>query len=426
MRSEGDTPDSSWFERIADDSGLIFFIMQIQPTVAFDYLGSALYKRLGVPVTPETVADANAILGRIAPESAERLAAGFAMTPGQELTLDLKWLHVDGHPVYSRAWMRAIGRPDGSVAQEGVVLDITELREVENELRRSEQRSRLLAENAYDVIWTMAMDGSVTYVSPSVERVRGITPEEARNQSIEEINTPESAARVTEYYQRVFAAIAAGTEPPAFHGEMEYYRKDGSIMTGELQVIPLVDSDGQVVELLGVTRDISDRKMLEAQLTRLAATDPVTGVWNRHHGTESLVEATAARHEDEALSVLMIDIDNFKFINDSFGHQAGDEVLIEMSKRLVAAVRGTDVVARWGGEEFLILLRECPIEDAAARAEKIRRQIADTRFPGVGTVTVSIGVAQRTGDGDLAAWLGRADGALYVAKRTGRNTVAIS
>ena len=417
-------PGREWFERMAESSGLIFFVMQIRPSVAFEYLGSALQKRLGIPVTAETVADAEAVLGRIDPESAERLAASFAMVPGQEMTMELKWRHFDGHPVYSRAWMRAIGRPDGSVAQEGVVLDITELREVETELRRSEQRSRLLAENAYDVIWTMAMDGTVTYVSPGVERVRGFTPAEAMHQSVEQINPPESAARVTEYYQRVFAAIEAGSEPPVFRGEMEYYRKDGSIMTGELQVIPLVDAGGRVIELLGVTRDISDRKMLEAELTRLAVTDPVTGVWNRHQGSESLLaETNRPERPRRQSSVLMIDIDNFKAINDSFGHPAGDQVLIEMAQRLFAAVRDTDMVARWGGEEFVVLLHDCPSEDATARAEKIRRQIADAQFSGVGTVTVSIGIAQLTDDDDLATWLGRADKALYEAKRAGRNTV---
>ena len=412
-------PGSEWFEQIADRSGLIFYVLRIRPDVAFEYLGAALMTRLGIPADSDT----EAVLERIDPDSAALLAETLAMTPGQELTMDLKWRHLDGGSVFSRAWMRASRRADGSVIQEGVVLDITELREVEIELRHSEQRSRLLAENAYDVIWTMAMDGSVTYVSPSVERVRGITPEEAKNQTIEEINPPESAARVMEYYQRVFAAIETGDDPPFFRGEQEYYRKDGSIMTGELEVIPHIDDDGQVVELLGVTRDISERKVLEAELTRLAITDPVTGVWNRHHGTESLLAEMAGTGERAVLSVLMIDIDNFKFVNDSFGHQSGDQVLIDMSQRLVRAVRDTDMVARWGGEEFLVLLRDCRIEDATARAEKIRRQVADTLFPGVGTITVSIGVAQRTGDEDLTAWLGRADAALYEAKRTGRNTV---
>ena len=418
------TPGAEWFERMAESSGLIFLVARIRPDVAFEYIGSALQKRLGIPVTPETEVDTEAILGRIAPECEDRLAASFAMAPGQELTLDLKWHHVDGHPVYTRAWMRAVERPDGSVAQEGVVQDITELRELETELRHSEQRHRLLAENAYDVIWTMALDGTITYVSPAVERVRGITPEEAMHQTIDEIHPPESAALHRDYYQRLFAAIEDGTELPIFRGEEEYYRKDGSIMTGDLQVIPHIDSDGHVVELLGVTRDISERKMFEAELTRLAVTDPVTGVWNRRQGSELLLaETTKPERHRRQLSVLMIDVDHFKSINDSFGHLAGDEVLIEMAQRLVAAVRSTDMVIRWGGEEFVILLQECPIGDATARAEKIRRQIADHPFPGVGTVTVSMGAAQLMAGDDLAAWLGRADNALYEAKRAGRNIV---
>ena len=420
----GFLPGTGWFERIAERSGLIFYVLRIRPDIAFEYLGSALQTRLGIPVNPGSPVDTEAVLGQIDPDSADRLASTLAMEPGQELSMDLEWLHLEGHSVHSRAWMQAYQRPDGSVVQEGVVEDITELREVETELRRSEQRSRLLAENAYDVIWTMAMDGTITYVSPAVERVRGFTPEEAMLQSIDEINPPESAARVGEYFQRVFAAIAEGSEAPAFRGEMEYYRKDGSIMTGELQVIPLADSDGHVVELLGVTRDISERKMFEAELTRLAATDPVTGVWNRRRGRELLVEELTRPDVNEDFAVLMVDIDNFKSINDTYGHLTGDRVLIEVARRLTAAVRTTDMVSRWGGEEFVVQLRDCPLSDAVARAEKIRRQIADIPFPVVGTVTVSIGAAELHEGDDLATWLGRADAALYQAKRAGRNAVA--
>jgi diguanylate cyclase (GGDEF)-like protein/PAS domain S-box-containing protein len=425
MSRDASVPGAQWFEQIAESSGLIFYIMRIRPDVAFEYLGSALQTRLGIPVTPETAVDTEAVLSRIDPEFADRLAATLTMTPGQELSIDLTWRHVDGRSVSSRAWMRASQRPDGSVVQEGVVQDITELRAVEAELRNSEQRHRLLAENAYDVIWTMALDGTITYINPAITRVRGLSPEEAKQQKLENINTPPSAAKVAEYFQQVFAAIEAGTEPPVFQGEMEYYRKDGSIMTGELQVIPHVDADGHVVELLGVTRDISERKLFEAELTRLAVTDPVTGVWNRRHGRELLEAATAQPDQDGGpLSVLMVDIDNFKAINDTYGHQSGDTVLIELARRLTGAVRSTDMVARWGGEEFVILLRDCPLNDAVIRAEKIRRQIADVSFPGAGTITVSIGAAQLVADDDVASWVARSDKALYEAKRAGRNTVA--
>ena len=221
MSRDPSLPGAQWFEQIAEGSGLIFYILRIRPDVAFEYLGSALQTRLGIPVTPETAVDTEAVLGRIDPEFADRLAATLTMTPGQELSLDLTWRHVDGHSVSSRAWLRARQRADGSVAQEGVVQDITELRALEAELRNSEQRHRLLAENAYDVIWTMALDGTITYINPAITRVRGLSPEEAKQQKLEEINTPPSAAKVAEYFQQVFAAIEAGTEPPVFQGEME-------------------------------------------------------------------------------------------------------------------------------------------------------------------------------------------------------------
>ena len=244
------------------------------------------------------------------------------------------------------------------------------------------------------------------------------------SQPLEEIHPPESADSVRKYFERLFVAIAAGTEPPAFHGEHEYYRKDGSIMTGELQVIPHVDADGQVVQILGVTRDISERRRFEAELRRLAITDSVTGVWNRRRGEELLAaELAQSRRTGSPLTLLMLDIDHFKSINDRHGHQAGDRVLRELSRRVQDSLPSTDLVARWGGEEFVTLLRNCPIHDGLTIAEKIRGRIADTPFEDSGFATVSIGAAELTPDDDLDSWLGRADEALYKAKRSGRNAV---
>ncbi len=423
MEADDALPRASWFAQMADGSGVIFFVLRVQPDVVYEFMSDAVVTHLGVTAT-EAMADADAVHSRVAPECLDVLAGALATKPGEATSVELTWLHRTGRPLQTRCWMHARERQDGSVVLEGTVADVTELRTAETELRHSEQRHRLLAENAWDVVWTMALDGAITYVNPAVERVRGITAEEARHQSPAEIHPPESAAINLQYWQRVFEAIRDGTEVPGFLGELEYYRKDGSVMTGELQVIPHLDNDGNIVELLGVTRDISERKMLEAELTRLAITDPMTGVWNRHHGRE-LLEAETARPEraEMQLSVLMVDIDNLKIINDTHGHQVGDRVLIEVARRLRGAVRDTDMVARWGGEEFVILLRDCPLADALNRSEKIRRQIADAPFTDAGTVTISVGAAELTSDEDLDHWLVRADRALYEAKRSGRNTV---
>jgi diguanylate cyclase (GGDEF)-like protein/PAS domain S-box-containing protein len=426
MHTSDGPPDAEWFRQMANGSAVVFFVLRMQPDPAFEFLTDAVEAQIGVPAA-EGLADPAAVLGLIDPEYSDQLAELLSMPPGEHTTSEMTWRHRDGHPIKARAWVRCRRRDDGSVVLEGSIRDITQLHEAETDLRVSEQRYRLLAENAWEIIWTASLDGTINYISPAVERVRGFTPEEAMHQTIEETHPPESAARVIDFYRRLFAAIEKGEETPVFRGEQEYYRKDGSIMDGELQVIPHVDTDGSVVEILGVTRDISERKAFEAELTRLAGTDAVTGVWNRRHGGTLLAaELEQALIDGRPLSALMVDIDHFKPVNDIHGHQTGDRVLAETARRMLEAVRGADIVARWGGEEFVIMLRDCGLGEAMAVAEKIRSQIANTPFRHVGTVSVSIGAAElRPGEG-LEPWLARADEALYDAKRSGRNAVRAS
>ncbi|MEI6621950.1 MAG: PAS domain S-box protein [Actinomycetes bacterium] len=304
--------------------------------------------------------------------------------------------------------------------------DITDRHTAAVALAEAETNYRLLAENAWDVIWTMELDGTISYVSPSVERVRGLTPAEAAAQTPEQMQPPESIAKGAEYWGRLFAAIAAGTEPPTFHGEQDYYRKDGSIMHGELDVVPQVDADGNVLRILGVTRDISERKRLEEELNRLARTDPLTGVWNRRQAEELLTAALAdSRRYGHPLSMLMLDVDQFKDVNDEYGHHVGDYVLVELTRRLAKQLRGSDVLARWGGEEFVVMSGHCAVAEAALVAEKLRVLIADTPFDQAGTVTGSIGVAEVHQQDDLSSWMRRADSALCEAKGAGRNTVRV-
>jgi diguanylate cyclase (GGDEF)-like protein/PAS domain S-box-containing protein len=429
VNDENRTPDSEWFEQMASSSGMMFFILRVHPDVALEFVNNAPGAVLrGDRTEPGSASDLDTefLLRQIDPDYADRFADVLALPPGTGTEVELKWNRLDGLSTYGRGSVRSRQRADGSVVIEGALADITELHEAETKLMRSEKRSRLLAENAWEVIWTMDLDGKVTYINPAVERMRGISPEEAMRQTIEEINPPESAARVGEYFQQVFTAIQAGTEPPTFRGEMEYYRKDGSIMTGELNVLPHRDATGQVVELIGVTRDISERKEFEAELRNLAVTDTLTGVWNRRHGENLLADDLAARRPGQALSLLMLDIDHFKAINDTFGHQAGDHVLIEIASRVRRSLRGNDVVSRWGGEEFVVLLRDCALPDALAVAEEIRAAIAEVPFGTLGTCTVSIGAAEFRANEDLKSWLGRADQALYRAKQDGRNEIRAS
>ena len=423
LQTSDGRPDADWFELVADGGGLVFFVLRVRPDVAFEFLSDGVEEQIGCTAA-EGLADPAAVLAQIDPIHAERLADAMAIPPGSETAVELTWHHRDGRPVHSRTWARCRQRPDGSVVLDGVTRDITQLREAEAELQTFQDRYRLLAENAWEVVWTASPNGVITYISPSVERVRGFTPAEAMSQSIEQTHPPATAAGVIDFYRRLFAAVEAGTELPVFRGEQEYYRKDGSIMVGEVQVIPQVDADGRLYEILGVTRDISERKEFEAELRRLAVYDPVTGVWNRRHGEELIAaDLEQARDSGQRLTLLMLDIDHFKSVNDTHGHQAGDRVLADICRRILDTVNTTDIVARWGGEEFVVMLRNCGIDDALSVADKLRRGIADYPFGTVGSITASIGAAELAAGDDLASWLARADVALYQAKRSGRNSV---
>ena len=163
---------------------------------------------------------------------------------------------------------------------------------------------------------------------------------------------------------------------------------------------------------------------LNRRLEDLATKDFLTDLVNRRRFFERLgSEMADARVHDTNLSIVMFDIDFFKRINDTFGHDSGDLVLKHTAVRVRELLRGSDCAARFGGEEFMILLRETPIEAALAVAEAVRAKIADIPFDTVGTVSASFGVAEWNHEEDAHALINRADMALYAAKESGRNTV---
>ena len=159
-------------------------------------------------------------------------------------------------------------------------------------------------------------------------------------------------------------------------------------------------------------------------LQRLASADPLTGLANRRGGGEDIAaEISRARRQNSALSCVLLDIDHFKDVNDTFGHQAGDHVLREISGLLRRTVRAYDILIRWGGEEFLVVLPGVELEQARKLAERIRNAVEALPLAGIGGVTVSGGVAALGGDYSFEAMFEAADRRLYSAKASGRNTV---
>lgn len=174
----------------------------------------------------------------------------------------------------------------------------------------------------------------------------------------------------------------------------------------------------------GVLEDVTMRKHLERELERRALYDELTGLYNRGQAA-SLLDHEIQRVEryGRALSAAMFDLDEFKHINDTLGHAAGDTVLRMLGGLIRTQIRESDLPARWGGEEFLLILPATDAAGALRLGEKLRRAVAAASFPGVGQVTMSVGVGEyRTGEGE-DAFLQRLDAALYAAKNSGRNRV---
>lgn len=160
------------------------------------------------------------------------------------------------------------------------------------------------------------------------------------------------------------------------------------------------------------------------ELDQLASTDKLTGCWNRHRLEEvSKGEMDRLKRYDHALSLLIFDIDFFKRINDRYGHNAGDRVLVGIAEQIKAFLRASDSLTRWGGEEFVVLCPGTQLATALVLAERIRAQVSAVEFPGVGNITISIGVAECLAGEGWDTWLQRADLALYRAKENGRNQV---
>ena len=323
--------------------------------------------------------------------------------------------------------------------------DDAEILDLAEQLRMSEERHRLVAENANDVIWTMSLSGDITYISPSVERLRGFTVDEAMSQTLDQIHPPESAIHTMAYFTALGTALASGAPAPEFKGELEYLCKDGSTMWAQVHVLPHFDSAGNIVEILGVSRDITDRKtallaleeserrlqqvnsdLIAAtnELQRLSTTDPLTNAWNRRY-LQAVLESEVARsmRYGQPLTLLMLDIDRFKQVNDNFGHHVGDEVLVDIVMRIQRRIRAEDVLCRWGGEEFMILTPHARLQGGQVLAEQLREAIETRDFPHVGQLTVSVGVAEFDPERSLDNWLMRVDEAMYRAKEAGRNLV---
>ena len=204
--------------------------------------------------------------------------------------------------------------------------------------------------------------------------------------------------------------------------ELTLMRADGERFEAEITARPAREEDGRAIGFVSTLRDVSVQKRQQRELERLARTDSLTQLANRHVLQEALTREAARRSVDgQQLALVLLDLDLFKQVNDHFGHPAGDAVLVEVARRLEDTVRAGEVLARVGGEEFAWLLPACDAEEAVAAADRARAAITSAPFGRAGKLTMSagVGLVSTPSDGDTLYRM--ADRALYEAKQSGRN-----
>lgn len=329
------------------------------------------------------------------------------------------------------AWWRVLLSPVFG-GQRGVTrlimtaIDITSKKELERALESSRIRFQALVDSAYDGIVSINDAQEIKLMNPAARDMFGISPEDPVEGTLLEALLPQRYRKRHEQYLGSFKASPVASRPMHSRAAVVGLHRSGHEFPIEVTIAKI--RVGEATEMTAVLRDISERARLIEELKVAATTDPLTGCANRRRLGEMLAhELQRCRRFNHRFSLLMVDIDHFKRINDGHGHPAGDGVLTGLADRLKKCVRDVDLVGRWGGEEFLVLLPETDQVAASECAERIRATIADSPFEHDGLkleVTVSIGVTtsnctMKGTDNPVE----RVDRALYAAKEAGRNRV---
>ncbi len=294
-------------------------------------------------------------------------------------------------------------------------------RAAEAALRESETRFRDFADAAGEYVWEADLESRYTYVSSRVQSVWSYTDQELIGHTAYDFMPPGEAERVREW-------LSQNARPDGSFRDLEHRILTRNADTRWLLVnaVGIFDESGQLIGLRGTGRDITDRKTAEARISYLATRDPLTELPNRVLFNDRLEQGiVAARRSGQSLAVLFIDLDRFKYINDSLGHQVGDLLLKEVATRMYACIRKGDTLSRLGGDEFVVTLEGLQhAEDAAQVAGKIIKALARP-FEIAGhtlTTSCSIGIAIFPLDADDdRSLMKNADTAMYHAKEKGRN-----
>lgn len=356
-------------------------------------------------------------------ESAEDLRKEDAMVmAGHAVRREVQVRNGQGEMRYMIKHISPFTSPDGTPAgMIGVLTDITDFKQVEQALQASEGRFQALTESAMDIVTVLDADGTIRYQSPSVKHLIGIDPAEMIGKSQFDLMHPDDVEAVRAQFTDLIRTGAMSKSV-----EFRVRARDGKwhIMEAigkNCLNVPAVRG------IIANTRDVTDRRAIEQRIQHLAFHDALTGLPNRSLMADRISHAISrAERGGKKFAVMFIDIDNFKNINDTLGHDVGDELLREVSRRLSDSVRAHDTIARQGGDEFIVLLDQLDGHQGAIRVAQKMLDALRAAFRVSNTeqhVSGSIGIALYPEDGrDAQTLLKNADTAMFHGKSLGKNT----
>jgi len=388
----------------------------------------ALVEMLGYASVDDLKAAGNTTMLYVNPIDRERVFARLE-AEGVVKNFEYRLRRKDGGEIVVLENSRAIFDDDKRiVAHEGTITDITERKRAETRIFEEKERAEVTLQSIGDGVITTDADGKVDYINPVAQDLTGWDMRSARG-------TP-----VTEIMMIVNEHTRATCENPVVRclkeGRVITLPENSVLITRNGDEVPIQDSAAPIRDRIGniigsvmVFHDVSKESRLFRQLSYQASHDTLTGLINRREFENRLVAAmdSARANVEEKHALLYVDLDQFKVVNDTFGHTAGDALLRQLSEMIQSSIRSTDILARLGGDEFGILLERCDEARAIEVAENIRNSIEGYRFEWQGsftTVRCSIGVVLVTNENaDVAGVMSSADVACYSAKDMGRNQV---
>jgi diguanylate cyclase (GGDEF)-like protein/PAS domain S-box-containing protein len=320
------------------------------------------------------------------------------------------------------------GNPIGML---GTVRDITQRKKYEQALLRSEEKYRTILKNIEDGYYEVDLAGNYTFYNNSLCKMFGYSRKELIGVNYRKYVDPEDTNKVFKEFNRVFKS---GKPTKAF--DWAIIKKDGTRCHIDTSISLITDANNNVIGFQGIVRDITEKKHAEQALKEseeryreLSIIDDLTQLYNsRHFYNQLKMEIDRANRYEESMTLILLDIDNFKNFNDTYGHIEGDQVLMRLGQVIKRSLRSTDSAYRYGGEEFMILLPVTICKDGVVTAERIRTEFKKEFFSPVAGkdihITLSIGVGQYKPQEELKAFVSRVDQLMYQAKKNGKDRIS--